>query len=51
MMDQVMVMMVTEVIQMIHCVVSSGGGWVIPIVWMVLWMIEQVMIVMTGDEH
>jgi hypothetical protein len=44
-----MMMMMTEVIQMVHCLMPGGCCWVIPIVGM-LWMIEQVMIVM-ADEH
>lgn len=45
-----MMMMVTEVVQVIHCVMSGWCICVIPIVWM-LRMIEQMMIVVTCNEH
>lgn len=45
-----MVMVVTEVVQVIHCIVSGGCICMVPIVRM-LRMIEQVMIMMTCNKH
>jgi hypothetical protein len=49
-MHQVMMMM-TKVVQVVHRLMASWRCWVVPVVWMVLWMVQQVMVMVMTDEH
>lgn len=46
-----MMVVVAEVIQVIHRLVTGRGCRVIPVVGVVLRMVQQVVVVMMSDEH
>lgn len=46
-----MMMVVTEVIQVVHRLVPGWGCRMVPVVRVMLRMVQQVMIVMVPDQH